>query len=168
VSSDLIKVVSDQVQSRIPPSWKFQCTDGRIKVGLVLRNPRKSGVQRAVNVACDGSEVLVQIHMETLPPTHWLYSHGLMTPVPLSPQTAREFSNVVVGAVFAVHFSKICTGVDLPECVDQWYKHPECTLDSNEFEEPECSRTLRTGDCQLLVPQRKKRCTSCAKYFERL
>ena len=75
----------------------------------------------------------------------------------------KDFADVVVGGLFAIHFSKMCVGVDLPECVEKWQGHPQCTLDIHKFEESEYSLTSRTNSCSYLVSQRYKQCANFSR-----
>ena len=169
VSEDVREALVVLLKGCLPDVWTFRFHGDRLLVELMGRNPLRSVVQRAVNLACDGGDLTVQVHLETLPKTHPFYKIDFLKPlVPLTPATVKEFADVVKSAVYAVHSFNICIGVGLPDCIGEWHKHPDCVLDSNQFEEKRYDRTLRTKACHFLVSRRHKRCSSCYSYLEDL
>ena len=85
VPDDLKQALEEQVRRRLLGGWRLYFHEERVKVELMMPNPLRSGVKRAVNMACDGSDIRVQVHMETLPKNNEIYRHQLMKPLlPLS------------------------------------------------------------------------------------
>ncbi|KAJ1528910.1 hypothetical protein ONE63_007279 [Megalurothrips usitatus] len=127
--------------------WLPIMDDKGVRVTVLSRGDDKA-LQRNVYMKFDGS-VRVTAHRRSVPSDllqEIMLNSG--SEVALSDSTVRHFVDRTLSLV-------LCAGADYEEYADHWKSDESGYIDNNPYDECRYSKTFRSNECSMLVPDRK-------------
>ncbi|KAK3909139.1 DNA transposase [Frankliniella fusca] len=149
----------EAIQTSLPPRWIVSKAQDGFHISLYSA---EKVLQRSIFVAFSG-DVQFIIHGHKLQSDHPNLKH-LMKVVQFSKDNVKEFVSDILNIVKEVRLLEICAGAYKLKFKHLWKSSLEtCVLDNNTFQEARYNETIRSKNCQYLVPQRRKCCVACYK-----
>ncbi|KAK3909864.1 Transposable element P transposase [Frankliniella fusca] len=163
----LIKETCDLLKAILPSHWICIFDNGGFHILLLSRGADKA-IQRNIFVSFHGA-VRITVYRKVLKPEvlQEILKNNEENVV-LSKSSQNLYCDKILTLVHKVRSYEICAGVDDDELDNFIENDSSCFLDANTFDEQRYTKTIRSHECDLILPIYSWKCTACFNLGKRL